>query len=86
VPMRHTLAPHDSVPNSVPKRGPTTIMQAQGGGLLRPPSDHRTGGNLHDFGPFLIGNLVGVGCRMMALGSGLGTLGHTGADANVCLI
>jgi hypothetical protein len=37
-----------------------------------------------DVGPFLIGFLVGVGCRMMVFGARLGTLsGHTPADANV---
>ncbi len=36
--------------------------------------DQKTGRNLHGFGPFFIGHLVGVGCRMMDVGLRLGTL------------
>ena len=59
---------------------------AEGGGLLRLPGDHRTGLKSMISGPFFIGNLVGVGCRMMVLGTRLGTLVGTLDDANVCLL
>jgi hypothetical protein len=36
--------------------------------------NHRTGLKLTISGPFFIGNLVGVGCRLMVLGPRLGTL------------
>jgi hypothetical protein len=36
--------------------------------------DHRTGRNLQDFGPFFVGNLVAVGCRVMGIGRRLATL------------
>jgi len=44
--------------------------------------DQRTGRNLYGFGPFFIGNLVGVGCRMVAIGPRLGTVSGTGADVS----
>jgi hypothetical protein len=46
--------------------------------------DHRTGLKLMISGPFFIGNLVGVGSRMMAFGSSLGTLAGTLAPTPMC--
>src|SRR2546425_7653641 len=48
-----------------------------GVGFAKAAWNHRTGRNHQDFGPFLIGNLVGAGCRTIVelrLGN---TLGHT---------
>ena len=50
---------------------------AEGGGLLRLPEIHRTGLKSMISGPFFIGDLVGVGCRLMDLGPSLGTLAGT---------
>ena len=35
-------------------------------------------------GPFFIGSLVGVGCRLMVLGPGLGTLAGTLEPTPMC--
>jgi hypothetical protein len=39
--------------------------------------NHRTGLNAMISGPFFIDSLVGVGCRLMVIGPGLGTLAGT---------
>jgi hypothetical protein len=49
--------------------------------------NHRTDLKFTISGPFSIGNLVAVGCRVMAVGPRLGTLVVTPPDdANVCLV
>jgi len=42
--------------------------------VAKAAGDHRTGLKSTISGPFFIGNLVGVGCRMMVIGPRLGTL------------
>jgi hypothetical protein len=37
-------------------------------------------------GPFFIGNLVGVGCQMMVVGSRLGTLAGTLRPMSMCAL
>ena len=56
---------------------------AEGGGLLRLPGI-RTGLKLTISGPLFIGNLVGVGCRLMDLGPSLGTLAGTLEPMPMC--
>ena len=46
--------------------------------------DYRTGLKLMISGPFFIGSLVGVGCRLMVLGPGLGTLAGTLEPTPMC--
>jgi hypothetical protein len=45
---------------------------------------HRTGLKSTISGPFFIGRLVGVGCRLMVLGPGLGTLAGTPRPTPMC--
>jgi len=46
--------------------------------------DYRTGLKSMISGPFFIGSLVGVGCRLMVLGPGLGTLVGTLEPTPMC--
>jgi hypothetical protein len=48
--------------------------------------DHRTGLKSSISGPFFIGNLVGVGCRMMVVGPRLGTLVGTLEPMPMCAL
>jgi len=45
-----------------------SFQKAAEGWFAKAACDYRTGRNLRDFGPFFIGNLVGVGCQMMDIG------------------
>jgi hypothetical protein len=49
---------------------------AEGGGF-KVTRDHRTGLKSMISGPFFVGSLVGVGCRLLDLGPDLGTLAGT---------
>jgi hypothetical protein len=48
--------------------------------------DYRTGLKLTISGPFFIGNLVGVGCRVMRFGPRLGTLVGTLEPMPMCAL
>jgi hypothetical protein len=48
--------------------------------------NHRTGLKLTISGPFFIGTLVGVGCRVMVLGPRLGTLVGTLEPMPMCAL
>jgi len=51
-----------------------SVPESRVGRFAKAARDHGTGLNLTISGPFFIGSLVGVGCRLMVLGPGLGTL------------
>jgi hypothetical protein len=60
------------------------LPESRVGRFAKAVRHHTTGQILLDFGPFFVGNLVGVGCRMMTLGPRLGTLVGTLEPMPLC--
>ena len=54
--------------------------------VAKAPTNHRTGLKSMISGPFFIGNLVGVGCRIMVVGPRLGTLAGTLQPTPMCAV
>jgi hypothetical protein len=64
-----------------PRRAPPRVRFRRFAKVAR---DYRTGLKSMISGPIFIGSLVGVVCRMMVLGPGLGTLAGTLEPKPVC--